>query len=303
MTIDVESLRLLVLVRDLGSLGRAAEDMGIAQPSASKRLSTLERRLGLALVDRTRRGSSLTPSGRVVASSAQRVLDEVEGVLTGAEALRTEREAELRVAASMTIAEHFAPVWVGELRRLRPELYMGLQVTNSEHVVELVTAGEVDLGFIESPNAPKGLSGRKVGSDRLLVVVPPEHPWARRKRPLRPVELAGTPLVVREPGSGTRDTAERAFARAGAGALQPHVELGSAAAVRSAVVAGTGPAIISELVVATDLADGRLVEVEVEGIDFSRSLRAVWPDGRRLVGPAAELLALTIRGAADDSSR
>ncbi len=74
------------------------------------------------------------------------------------------------------------------------------------------------------------------------------------------------------------------------------MELGSAASVRSAVVAGTGPAIISELVVATDLAEGRLVRVPVEGMDFSRVLRAVWPGGRRLVGPAAELLALTTRG-------
>ncbi|MFC7345004.1 LysR family transcriptional regulator [Saccharopolyspora griseoalba] len=298
MTVDVESLRLLVLVRDLGSLGRAAEELGIAQPSASKRISTLERKLGLVLVDRTRRGSNLTPSGRVVAGSAQRVLDELGGLLIGAEALRSKRDAELRVAASMTIAEHFAPVWVGELRRQRPELYMGLQVGNSEHVVELVTAGEVDLGFVESPSAPKGLSSREVAADHLVVVVPPQHPWARRARPLRPAELAATPLVVREPGSGTRETAERAFLRAGAGELRPHLELGSAAAVRSAVIAGAGPAVISELVVTTDLADGRLVKVAVEGIDLSRVLRAVWPGGRRLVGPAAELLALTTRGGA-----
>lgn len=300
MTVDVESLRLLVLVGDLGSLGRAAEELGIAQPSASKRMSTLERQLGLVLLERTRRGSELTGSGRVVVGWAQRVLDELEGLRTGAEALRAERDAELRVAASMTLAEHFAPVWVGELRRLRPDVRMGLQVSNSEHVVELVTAGEVDLGFIESPSVPKGLSSRKVAADQLVVVVSPQHPWARRRRPLRPAELAATPLVVREPGSGTRETVERALAGAGAGSLQPHVELGSSAAVRSAVIAAAGPAIISELAVATDLADGRLVRVRVDGVDFSRTLHAVWPGGRRLLGPAAELLALTTR---DGSAR
>lgn len=294
---DVFSLRVLVLVRDLGSLGRAAAEVGIAQPSASKRLSTLERRLGLVLVDRTRRGSTLTPSGRVVAGWAQRVLDELDGLLTGAEALRSKQDAELRVAASMTLAEHFAPAWIGQLRGLRPELYVGLQVTNSEHVAELVAAGEVDLGFIESPAAPSGLSSRKVASDHLVVVVNPDHPWARKKRPLRPAEIAATPLVVRERGSGTRETVERALARAGAGALQPLVELGSAPSVRSAVIAGTGPAVISELAVAADLVDGRLVRVPVDGVDFSRVLRAVWPGGRRLVGPAAELLALSMRTA------
>ncbi len=295
LNVDVFSLRLLVLVRDLGSLGRASAELGIAQPSASKRVSTLERRLGLVLLDRTRRGSTLTPSGRLVAGWAQRVLDELDGLLTGAEALRSKRDAELRVAASMTLAEHFAPAWIGELRRQRPELYVGLQVSNSEHVADLVAAGEVDLGFIESPAAPGGLSSRTVAADHLVVVVTPDHPWARKKRPLRPAELAATPLVVREHGSGTRETVERALARARAGTLHPLVELGSAASVRSAVIAGTGPAVISELAVATDLVDGRLVTVPVEGVDLSRVLRAVWPGGRRLVGPAAELLALTKR--------
>ncbi|WP_394807187.1 LysR substrate-binding domain-containing protein [Streptomyces asiaticus] len=71
--------------------------------------------------------------------------------------------------------------------------------------------------------------------------------------------------------------------------------MGSATAVRNAVIAGTGPAVISELAVGADLADGRLVSVEVEGIELRRALRAVWASGRVPVGPAAELLAVTRR--------
>lgn len=293
---DLESLRLLALIGEWGSMGKAAAEMGIAQPSASKRMSTLERRLGLPLVDRTRRGSTLTPEGRVVCGWAQRVLDELDELLTGAEALRTRRHAELRVAASMTVAEHLAPGWIGELRQARPELYVGLQVTNSETVAELVRAGEVDVGFVESPAAPTGLSTRRVATDRLVVVVAPGHPWARRRRPLTTAELVTVPLVVRERGSGTRETVDRALLRAGAGQLVPLVELGSAAAIRGAVIAGTGPAAMSELAVAGDLAEGRLVEVTVEGLDLRRTLRAVWPAGRRLAGPAAELVAAATRG-------
>ncbi|KAA2259591.1 LysR family transcriptional regulator [Solihabitans fulvus] len=293
---DLESLRLLVLVGEHGSLGRAATELGIAQPSASKRLSTLERRLGLALVDRTRRGSALTPAGTVVSDWARRVLDEVDGLLTGADALRSERDAQLRVAASMTVAEHLAPGWIGELRRTDPELYVGLQVTNSGTVADLVLRGEVDLGFVESPSVPAGLSTRRVATDRLAVVVPPDHPWARRRRPVGPPELAGTPLVVREPGSGTRDTLERALRLAGAGGIRPLLELGSTTAVRSAVMAGAGPAVLSVLAAGVDLVDGRLVEVSVDGLDLRRSLRAVWPAGRSLVGPAADLLAVAVRG-------
>ncbi|MBA0127824.1 LysR family transcriptional regulator [Haloechinothrix sp. YIM 98757] len=292
---DLESLRLLVLIGERGSIGKAAAELGSSQPAASKRMSTLERRLGLVLVDRTRRGATLTPAGRVVCGWAQRVLQELDGLITGADALRSRRDAELRVAASMTVAEHLVPVWIGELRREHPELYVGLQVTNSDTVAELVRAGEVDVGFVETPGAPAELSTRRVAGDRLVVVVAPTHPWARKRKPLATRDLSTVPLVVRERGSGTRETLERAMHRAGAAQLTPLVELGSTTAVRSAVIAGTGPAVLSELAVASDLAEGRLVEVTVEGLDLRRALRVVWPSGRKLVGPAAQLLTVATR--------
>lgn len=292
---DLESLRLLVAIGECGSFGKAAAELGVTQPSASKRVSTLERRLGLVLVDRTHRGAALTPAGRVVCGWAQRVLHEVEGLVTGAEALRAKRDAELRVAASMTLAEHLVPMWVGELRRTEPSLYVGLQVTNSETVAALARDGEVDVGFVESPAAPSALATRKVAADRLVVVTTPAHPWARRRKPLSARELVSVPLAVRERGSGTRETLDRALDRAGAGQVVPLVELGSATAVRSAVIAGTAPAVLSELAVAADLAEGRLVEITVEGLDLHRTLRAVWPQGRKLIGPAAELLAVATR--------
>lgn len=292
---ELDSLRLLVLVDELGSIGQAAAALGIAQPSASKRLSTVERRLGLVLVDRTRRGSALTPDGRVIAGWAYRVLAEFDGLLDGAEALRTQHEAELRVAASMTLAEHLVPGWIGELKRTSPGLYLGLEVANSDHVAERARDGKVDLGFVESPGALPGLASRRVATDHLVVVVAGSHPWARKRRPLTPAELAMTPLVVREHGSGTRETVDTALRKAGVDPVKPLLELGSASAVRNAVIAGAGPAVISELDIARDVADRKLVPVAVEGVDFRRVLRAVWPAGRRLAGPAAELLALAVR--------
>lgn len=289
---DLDSLRLLVLVDDLGSIGQAAGALGIAQPSASKRLSTLERGLGLSLVDRSRRGSALTPDGRVIAGWAHRVLAELDGLRTGAEALRTQREAHLRVAASMTLAEHFVPGWIGEVKRTGPDTHVGLEVVNSEQVADLVRAGRVDLGFVESPGPWPGLATRRVAADHLVVVVPAGHAWARRRRPLTAAELAATPLVVREPGSGTRETVDAALRRAGAGPVIPLLELGSASAVRNAVMSGAGPAVISTLDVVREVAGRRLVPVPVDGVDLRRTLRAVWLAGRRLSGPAGELLAL-----------
>ncbi|OXM54534.1 LysR family transcriptional regulator [Amycolatopsis alba] len=288
---ELDSLRLLVLVGELGSIGQAAAVLGTTQPSASKRLSTLERRLGLVLTDRTRRGSALTLDGHVIVGWARRVLDGLGGLLDGAEVLRTRHEAALRAGASMTLAEHLVPRWIGELNRTNPGLRLGLEVTNSDRVAGLAREGGIDLGFVESSRAPAGLASRKVAVDHLVVVVSGTHPWARRSRPLTPAELASTPLVVRERGSGTRETVDTVLRRAGVGPVKPLLELGSASAVRNAVVAGAGPAVISAL----DVAGRELVPVAVEGVDFGRVLRAVWPEGRRLTGPAAELLALAVR--------
>ncbi len=294
---DVESLQLLVLVGQRGSLTAAATEVGVSQPAASKRMLRLERRLGVHLLERSRRGSSLTPSGILACGWAQRVLDELNAFVEGVEVLRRERSGQLTVAASMTVAEHLLPAWIGELRRRRPQLHVGLQVMNSTRVCELVRQGSVDLGFIESPERLPGLHSRVVTRDRLVLVVSPDHRWARRRRPVDATELAATPLVSREAGSGTRETADRAVAAEGVQIAAPLLELGSGAAVRSAVTAGAGPALISELVVASDLAQRTLVEVPTTGLDLQRVLRAIWREGPRPAGSAGELLACALRRA------
>lgn len=292
---DVESLQLLVLVGEHGSLTAAAAMAGVSQPSASKRMTAFERKLGVPLLDRSRRGSVLTTAGVLVCGWAQRALDDIAVLLDGVEALRRERSAELSLAASLTVAEHLLPGWIGELRRTAPDLHVGLQVLNSTRVCELARQEAIDLGFVESPGMLTGLRSRVVARDRLVLVVAADHRWVRRRRPIEPAELAATPLVSREYGSGTRETADRAFAAAGFKPVTPLLELGSATAIRSAVAAGSGPALLSEFVVSSDLAGRVLVEVPTAGISLERQLRAVWHGGANPGGAAAELLAIALR--------
>ncbi|TQM09271.1 LysR family transcriptional regulator [Pseudonocardia kunmingensis] len=287
---DLPSLQLLVLVADRESLTAAAEEAGMSQPAASKRMTALERRLGVRLLDRSRRGSTLTAAGELVTGWARRVLDELNVLVEGVEVLRQESEAHLRIAASLTVAEHLLPAWLGELRRAEPDLRVGLQVMNSTRVCDLVRDRAVELGFIESPGPLRGLRSREVGRDRLVLAVAPTHPWARRRRPIDVAQLAGTPLISREAGSGTRETVELAVAAHGERLVRPLLELGSSAAIRSAALAGAGPALLSELVVAPDVATRALVEVPIAGIDLSRRLRAVWHAGTSPAGSAAALI-------------
>jgi DNA-binding transcriptional LysR family regulator len=131
---DLDAFRILLLVGELGSLGRAAVAEGIAQPSATARLAALERRLGIALVDRSPRGSTLTEEGRIVSDWAREVLTAVDTLLAGAHALRS-RNAQLRVAASQTIAECLVPEWLREFARREPGVGVGLHVANSAHAI------------------------------------------------------------------------------------------------------------------------------------------------------------------------
>jgi len=175
-----------------------------------------------------------------------------------------------------------------------PPTVVELTVANSTGVLELVRDGKAGLGFIETPHLPSDLVTAHVRDDELLVVTAPGHPLAGRRRPLGLAEIAATPLVMREAGSGTRDTLTDHLA-AQDPPLRPRIamELGTSAAVRSAIAAGVGPGVLSRLAVRDDLVLGRLMAVEVAGPPLTRQLTAVWkpddplpPEGQRLLAVA-----------------
>ncbi|OFE18405.1 LysR family transcriptional regulator [Humibacillus sp. DSM 29435] len=287
---DLGALALLVAVDELGSLGAAARQVGVAQPNASRTVKGLERDLGVPLLRRGARGSTLTPQGTVVVHWARRVVADADRLLDAADSLREARQVELTVVASMTVAEHLVPAWLGELRARHDGIRIHLHVQNSTQTFERVADGTCDVGFVESPSVPRGLFSTTVAHDRLVVVVTADHPWARRRRPLTASELAATSLVEREPGSGTRTTLDDALS--GHDRAQPLLELSSGAAIRASVLAGVGPAVISTLAVADQLAVGSLRAVPVDGLSLGRRLRAVWRALRRLEGPAGELVTI-----------
>ncbi|MFF2851410.1 LysR family transcriptional regulator [Streptomyces sp. NPDC058001] len=288
---DLGALELLLAVARLGSLGRAARELGITQPAASGRIRSMERQLGLALVDRSPRGSRLTDAGALVTDWARRVVEAAEVFDAGAQALRADRESRLRVAASMTIAEYLLPGWLIALRTGRPDTAVSLLAGNSAAVAARVLSGAADLGFVEGLSLPPGLDTVVIAHDRLVVVTAPGHPWARRGRILDGTELARTPLILREEGSGTREVLDTALG----GLARPLIELSSTTAVKSAAVGGAGPAVLSELAVGEELAARRLVRIPLEGVRLARDLKAVWPTGHRPTGPARDLLSLTRR--------
>ena len=285
---DLAAFEVLLAVAKTGSLGAAGREVGLTQQAVSARMASIEARTGVRLAVRTPRGSQLTPAGVVVAEWADQLLGVAQHVDAGLASLREGSRAQVKVVASLTIAEQLMPRWLVSMRAAAtrrgtsaPQVI--LTASNSDHVISAVRDGAADLGFIESPAVARGLRSRVVAHDELVVIVPPEHKWARRSRAVTASELSQTPLVTREPGSGTRDSLTAALAQALTDSTQqasPVLELSTASAVRAAVLAGAGPAVMSRLAVADDLAAGRLRAVDVLDLNLRRNLRAIWVGGR-----------------------
>ncbi|EPQ47010.1 bacterial regulatory helix-turn-helix, lysR family protein [Mycobacterium ulcerans str. Harvey] len=292
---ELASFEIFLAIAQTGSLGAAARELGLTQQAVSKRLAAMEAHTGVTLAVRTTRGSQLTPAGLIVSEWAARLLEVAQEIDAGLGSLRKEGRERIRVAASQTIAEQLMPHWLLALqdaakRRGTTAPQVILTATNSDHAIAAVRDGTADLGFVENPGPPTGLGSRVVGHDDLVVVVPPGHKWTRRPSPVTARELAETPLVTREPRSGIRDSLTVALRQVlGEDMVQasPVLELSSAAAMRAAVLAGAGPAAMSRLAIADDLAVGRLRAISIPGLDLRRQLRAIWVGGR--VPPAGAI--------------
>lgn len=293
-TFDLDTLEVLDRVAETGSLSRAAEALGITQQAVSARVRVAERTIGRPLVRRSATGSTLTDTGRALLGFAAPVLEASRRLEAGVVALQSRpATGSLVIAASQTIAELLLPTWLLAFRHHAPEATVRLIAGNSSAVTDLIRSGAADLGFTETPEAPLDLSTRTIMEDELAVVVSPDHPWAQLTG-IGAGDLAGTALLMREEGSGTRATVEAWLRDAGQSLLTPAAVLETTGIIRANARAGIAPAVMSIRTVEADLASGSLVRVPVHGPRLLRPLRAVW-SGR--LGEPAEAFLRDVHGA------
>ncbi|WAC57324.1 LysR family transcriptional regulator [Gordonia sp. SL306] len=290
---DIPALDVVVTVARLGSMGAAARDLGISQQAVSARVRGVERELGVEIFIRSAGGVDVTANGMAVLEWANALVERATQFMAGVDALVGARHATLVVAASKTVSEYLVPLWISTLAH-RSDVKISVRPMNSTEVIETVHAGKADLGFIESPGAAGDLDSAVVARDELVVVAAPGHPWADG-RSVHLDELAATPLIQREPGSGTRVTFEAALRDSGVTPADPLIELRSVTAIRSSVLTSPGAAVLSRLSVDDDIAAGRLVRVDVAGLRMVRPLRAVWTPHISLRGPARDLLDIAMQ--------
>lgn len=271
------------------SFTAAARHLGLTQAAVSQRIQALEAEVGVALFRREGGRVHLTEAGRRLHDYARRILtlhDEARAALGGRQG---PARSELHLAASSVPGEHLLPELLSALRKKHPQIDVRAAVADSDTVLRQVITGQVQLGLVGKKGDSPHLEYRSFGCDTLVLVVPPEHSWGRRRRvSLR--DLAGQPLLVREVGSGSRWCLEQALARAGTSLAEMTValELGSNEAIREAVARGLGVAVLSRHVVRREVEAGRLAALQVTGLALTRPIFAVW-DRRRPLPIAARL--------------
>ncbi len=287
---NINHLAIFHAVAEEGGMSRAAERLCISQPAVSKQVQELEAALGITLLDRLPRGVRLTDAGEVLAGYARRLF------AVEAEAVRAMQERKglaqgrLTVGASLTIGDYLLPAILGEYHRKYPGIALNLEIANTRVIQKKLRENALDVGLTEGFVEDTALSADVFGEDDLVAVVPPDHALLRQDS-VTAVRFCAEPVLLREPGSGTREVTERALARLGI-AVTPALSLGSTEAIKRSVAAGLGVAIMSRLALDLEFQIGLLRPLPLSDLTITRPLHVVRERGRSESAAVQAFLAL-----------
>jgi DNA-binding transcriptional LysR family regulator len=291
---DLQKLRAFVAVAREGNVTRAAKQLSLSQPALSKQLAELEESLSAVLFDRLPRGMRLTVAGEILLRHAERIYAAERAAESEIAELNGLRAGRLSIGASTTIGSYLIPGVFGAFQRAYPEVRLELEIANTAAIQALVSDGRIDLGLTEGSVPSEQFAVEVVHYDELVAVAGVEHPL-RKRRKVAPAELASVPFICRERGSGSREVIEAALVERGVH-LTPAMALGSTEAIKNAVAAGLGVAILSRLTVELELRAGRLALLDLRDFNLRRALYMVQLRGKHRA-PAVEAFVSKLREA------
>lgn len=250
-------LRSLSAVARRGSVRAAAEELGVTQPAVSSAVATLEKELGVELLTRTGRGVVLTAPGTVLAAYSDRLLGLWDEARRATVEAAEPGRGTLRLAAVTSVGEEVVPALLASFRRRHPGIEIVLDVGNRRRVWDLLAKRGADVAIGGRPPVGTGMDVVATAPNELVVVAAAPK---RRTRPRRVevADLAARTWLVREPDSGTRSTVEELFSELGMD--PPRLTIGSNGAIREAVAAGLGLALLSRSAVRRQITEGTLEE-------------------------------------------
>lgn len=265
--VTLGQLRTFLAVARAGSIRGAAAALVVTEPAVSAALSALSRELGVPLTARHGRGIRLTEAGEELTRYAARILGLAD---RAGRAVReaAERPGHVRLAAVTTAGEYVLPPLLATFLGRHPGVQLSLEVGNRADAIERLLADEVDLAVGGRPPGDGEIEGFPFLENALVVVAGANHPLGRR-RGIDPAHLSRETWLLREQGSGTRDTALEFLA---GGGMEPAstLNVGSNGAVKRAAALGLGITLISAAAVRAELASGELVRLRVRGTPLRR---------------------------------
>jgi DNA-binding transcriptional LysR family regulator len=271
-------LRVFEASARLGSFTRAAQELHMAQATASVQIKKLSEAVGLPLFEQVGRRIHLTDAGqRVYAGCGAlfRALSDMEQALAG---MRGTASGRLQLAVPPT-AKHFASRLLETFMQRNPGVEAFLQVHDRPALVSRLANHEDDLYMFVEPPDEREVVAQALVPNPLVVLACRDHPLAG-ELDIPFARLASEPFLLREPGSGTRMTILRLFARHG---LAPKIrmELSSDEAIREAILAGLGVSVLARYAPGLDPMLTKLVCLDVEGFPLESHWHFVYPLGKR----------------------
>ena len=268
MKYTLRQLEVFMAVAQTGNITRAAERLSMSQSAASGALKELEERFNMQLFDRVGKRLQINSSGLAIQPKAEELLVRAEEL---EESLRGSAEVgNLRVGATMTVGNYLLIDLIAGFSQQYPSTNISLEVSNTANIAERVINYEFDIGLIEGEVNRKEIDVIPWRDDELVVVCSPQHVLAKKgNKGISREELLSIDWIMREKGSGTRQTFERAMY----GVLQDLnyvLELEQTEAIKRAVVLNMGVACLSKLSVAEELKQGKLVELNIPERNFKR---------------------------------
>lgn len=278
--LNLHHLRIFHAVAQRGSFTRAAEALLISQPAVSRQVRDLERELGICLIDQIGRRIYLTEPGRLLYEHSTRLFGIETDIEAAMRELRVLDQGRLSLGATTTIGMYALPATLARYRAAFPGIELSVMIDNTERIVEGVRRYKLEVAFVEGEVQDESLLVTPWQRDELIFILAPQHPLAAAPA-LVPSELQDAAFVMREGGSGTRAIAEGYLNAAGI-RVRPILELTNTEAIKRAVAAGLGLAIVSRQAVDAEITAGTLVARSLSGQKMTRELHLLTLAGRRL---------------------